>query len=270
MNSVPYLFTRAVVSLLHGSTCYKTEDLAELASSPWADEAERHVRDVWQYSIDVAPPRSHHFYPWAHERGYQVLLSRRRSTGDDDPVVEYITIDDFDTFDVAKDAVWVWVTLKNHIRFSREHISRTPSLESLTKCLRRILGGRDCVDFFCDLELPYYNLLEAFPRTFRSLTFTYLNREVEEFVMDTMKLQRVSELDLKGTDVSKEFEDFLHKVMVNAEMHYIRIKTTGLKVFGFSVFKRILQRWMKSPESFYGRDTLFLYLPVGFSSEKIE
>uniref|UniRef100_A0A1I7Z1B7 Ovule protein n=1 Tax=Steinernema glaseri TaxID=37863 RepID=A0A1I7Z1B7_9BILA len=96
MDSVPFIFISEVTLLLHGSRyLFLTSELQKLASPSWANEATRYVNSKWLYSISISQP---YLYD---EDSYTVLLCRRRS---DCSIEEYIKIDDFDTFDVAKDA----------------------------------------------------------------------------------------------------------------------------------------------------------------------
>uniref|UniRef100_A0A1I8A036 F-box domain-containing protein n=1 Tax=Steinernema glaseri TaxID=37863 RepID=A0A1I8A036_9BILA len=260
MDSVPFFFVREVASLLQGSAALQLE---QLTSRLWANEAARHVRGKRQYSLIVVPPS-------LHDPDYRLLLSRQKSTG---LFQEYIKIDDFDTFDVGKDVVWTNVLLRDHVPSRKEYVSRTSNVESFTKCLRRILGGRDCVQLDSGLgekELMKCNLLALLPRTFQSIIFREMNREVEEFIIESMELQKVSQLSLKGSEVSKEFESFLHRMVASAQLSRMSIHIDSIGGFDFCVFESVLQRWMKDPVGFNSRGKLSLAVPVRFGKEKLE
>uniref|UniRef100_A0A1I8A1F7 Ephrin RBD domain-containing protein n=1 Tax=Steinernema glaseri TaxID=37863 RepID=A0A1I8A1F7_9BILA len=111
MDSVPVIFTRAVVSqiaVVPFSLSWfhrPTNELQKLASPCWASEAARYAENKWLYSLTMAPP-------FSHGADYQVLVSRRKSAS---IFEEYIRIDNFDTFDVGRDVLWSSVKLWKYI-----------------------------------------------------------------------------------------------------------------------------------------------------------
>uniref|UniRef100_A0A1I8A5Y1 Uncharacterized protein n=1 Tax=Steinernema glaseri TaxID=37863 RepID=A0A1I8A5Y1_9BILA len=104
----------------------------------------------------------------------------------------------------------------------------------------------------------------------RTSNIESLTREAEEFIVDTMKLQKISELHLEGPRVSKEFENLLHKVVVGAEMLNIHINIDSMEGYDFGVFKSILGRWMKKPVDLNCYGQLYLSVPVSFSRTMLE
>uniref|UniRef100_A0A1I8AD59 FBA_2 domain-containing protein n=1 Tax=Steinernema glaseri TaxID=37863 RepID=A0A1I8AD59_9BILA len=269
MDSVPFIFIADVVALLHGSNPFLyVKGLQELASPCWANEATRNEERKWLYSISIAYPT----LPYLPD--YQVLLFRQKTT---DMTHEYIRINDFNTFDVGKNVVWscVWISSCLRTFQNEEHISNTSSYDSLAKCLRRILTGRDCVllrgEFRdCGREQPDWSLLAHLPRTFQLLEFSSLHRKAEEFIMDSNKLQKLSQLDLKGARVSKEFEEFLHKIVLSAQIPTIHINIASVQGYDFDVFENIIQRWVKNPLGFNSYGALTVYVPVKFDRREFE
>uniref|UniRef100_A0A1I7Y241 FBA_2 domain-containing protein n=1 Tax=Steinernema glaseri TaxID=37863 RepID=A0A1I7Y241_9BILA len=246
MDSVPILFVRDVVSLALGSSGISYRELRKLASPAWANVGADYVKNKLYYYIYMTLS----FPPY---RPYEIVVVRSDSSGR-----RFIMIDDFDAFDVERDAIWGKVSLGFlsawDLPFGHEdYISRTWNSESVANCLRRILHGRDCRKFESQEDFlgpEHFMLLASLPRTFQVIRFVLMCKEAEEFIMETAKLQKLSVLEVRDEPMSKEFESFFHKMVLSGELLRIVIVSNSIEGYDFGVFETLLQRWIEDPVGF--------------------